>query len=143
MTEMMWRRSRLLRRTEGVEINMAPLIDMVFILLIFFLVTTSFVKEAGIDVQRPTAATAQPKEKGNIMVAVTSQGRIFIENRQVDIRSVRPLMERFRAENPEASVVILADERSQTGLVIQVLDQCRLAGIKEVSIAATKPQEGR
>jgi len=135
------RRASFLKRGEGVEINMAPLIDMVFILLIFFLVTTSFVKEAGVDVERPVAATAQPK-KGNIIVAVTHEGQIFIENREVDIRSVRALMERFRAENPEASVVILADRRSQTGLVIQVLDQCRLAGIKEVSIAAARPQEG-
>ena len=138
---MVRRRASFLKKEEGIEINMAPLIDMVFILLIFFLVTTSFVKEAGVGVERPVAATARPK-KGNITVVITRKGQVFISNREVDVRSVRALMERFRAENPEASVVILADRRSQTGLVIQVLDQCRLAGIKKVSIAARRP-EGR
>ncbi len=134
-------RRRRLRLGEGVEINMAPLIDMVFILLIFFLVTTSFVKEAGVEVERPTAATARPK-RGNVMVAVTAEGRIFIERREVDIRSIRPLMERYLAENPEVAVVVVADRRTPTGLLIQVLDQCRLAGVKDVSIAAMKPKGG-
>ncbi|HEX16168.1 MAG TPA: biopolymer transporter ExbD [Deltaproteobacteria bacterium] len=134
-------RRRRLRLGEGVEINMAPLIDMVFILLIFFLVTTSFVKEAGVEVERPTAATARPK-RGNVMVGVTAEGRIFIERREVDIRSIRPLMERYLAENPEVAVVVVADRRTPTGLLIQVLDQCRLAGVKDVSIAAMKPKGG-
>lgn len=134
-------RRRRLRLGEGVEINMAPLIDMVFILLIFFLVTTSFVKEAGVEVERPTAATARPK-RGNVMVAVTAEGRIFIERREVDMRSIRPLMERYLAENPEVAVVVVADRRTPTGLLIQVLDQCRLAGVKDVSIAAMKPKGG-
>ena len=120
------------------DINMAPLIDMVFLLLIFFMVTTSFVKETGIDVHRPTASTAQLKEKGNILIGVDAKGRVFLERKQIDIRSVRAHIERCLAENPESSIVIVADKASQTGVVIQVMDQCRLAGAKNISIAASK-----
>lgn len=123
-------------KTEG--INMAPLIDMVFILLIFFMVTTSFVKETGIDVQRPTASTAALKEKGNILIGVSADGLVFLDRKQIDIRSVRAHVERCVAENPEGAVVIVADKASHTGVVIQVMDQCRLAGATNVSIAALK-----
>ncbi|MBW2367595.1 MAG: biopolymer transporter ExbD [Deltaproteobacteria bacterium] len=122
------------------ELNMAPLIDMIFILLIFFLVTTSFVKEAGVDVQRPIASSAKSKEKTNLIVAVTHEGSIYAEGRMIDVRSVRAYMERFVAENPKGSVVIAADKDSRTGIVIQVLDSCRLAGVKNVSVAARKTQ---
>ena len=117
---------------------MAPLIDMVFILLIFFMVTTSFVKETGIDVQRPTASTAALKEKGNILIGVSADGLVFLDRKQIDIRSVRAHVERCVAENPEGAVVIVADKASHTGVVIQVMDQCRLAGATNVSIAALK-----
>ncbi|RLB10250.1 MAG: biopolymer transporter ExbD [Deltaproteobacteria bacterium] len=121
------------------DINIAPLIDLVFLLLIFFLVTTSFVKETGIDVNRPTASTAMPKEKGNILIGVDSDGRVFLEGRQIDIRSVQAHIERCLAENPEGSIVIVADKNSHTGIVIRVMDQCRLAGAKNISIAAARP----
>lgn len=121
------------------EINMAPLIDMVFILLIFFIVTTSFVKETGIDVHRPTAATAELKDKGNILLGVAEDGRVFFEKKAIDLRSVRAHIERSLAENPEGAVVIVADEKSDTGVVVRVMDQCRLAGARRVSIAAAKP----
>jgi len=88
---------------DKVDINMGPLVDMVFLLLIFFVVTTSFVKEAGIDVSRSTAATAEVKERGSIMVGVTAQGEIYFEGKQVDMRSVRGLVERALAEDPEAA----------------------------------------
>ena len=128
-----------LRKSGGkADINMAPLIDLVFLLLIFFMVTTSFVKETGIDVQRPTASTAVLKEKGNILVGVDPKGRVFLERKQIDIRSVRAHIERCLAENPEGSVVIVADKASKTGVLIRVMDQCRLAGAKNVSIAAAK-----
>ena len=123
-------------KTEGV--NMAPLIDMVFILLIFFMVTTSFVKETGIDVQRPTASTAVLKEKGNILIGVNANGHVFLERKQIDVRSVRAHIERCLAENPEGAIVIVADKSSHTGVVIRVMDQCRLAGARNVSIAALK-----
>ena len=130
---------RSLRRSSKTEgINMAPLIDLVFLLLIFFMVTTSFVKETGIDVQRPTASTAVLKEKGNILIGVDPKGRVFLEKKQIDIRSVRAHIERCLAENPEGAVVIVADKASRTGVVIQVIDQCRLAGARNVSMAASK-----
>jgi biopolymer transport protein ExbD len=120
------------------EINMAPLIDLVFLLLIFFLVTTSFVKETGIDVQRPRASTATLKEAGNILVGISADGRVFLDSKQIDVRSVRAHIERCLAENPEGAVVIVADKQSITDMVIRVMDQCRLAGARNVSIAASR-----
>jgi biopolymer transport protein ExbD len=128
------------RRSEVTELNMASLIDMIFILLIFFLVTTSFVKEAGVEVQRPIASSAESKEKTNMVLVVTHEGTIYAEGRTIDIRSVRAYMERFLAETPKGSVVIAADKDSRTGTVIQVLDACRLAGVKNVSVAARRPE---
>lgn len=128
------------RRSGATELNMASLIDMIFILLIFFLVTTSFVKEAGVEVQRPIASSAASKEKTNMVLAVTHEGTIYAEGRTIDIRSVRAYMERFLAETPKGSVVIAADKDSRTGTVIQVLDACRLAGVKNVSVAARRPK---
>jgi len=125
----------------GVEINMAPLIDMVFLLLIFFAVTTSFVKEAGIDVQRASAATAEVRERGSILIGVSPDGDVFMEGKKVDVRSVRGLVERALAEDPQSGVVVVADKRSMTGAVVKVMDQCRLAGAKNVSLAA-KREEG-
>jgi len=123
---------------ESVELNMAPLIDMVFLLLIFFAVTTSFVKEAGIDVQRASAATAEVKERGGIMIGVSNDGEVYMNGRKVDIRSVRGLIERALAEDPGSGVVVVADKRSMTGAVVQVMDQCRLAGVENVSLAANR-----
>ncbi|MEL7448892.1 MAG: biopolymer transporter ExbD [Pseudomonadota bacterium] len=117
--------------------NITPLIDMVFILLIFFAVNASFIKEAGVNIERPSARTAQTQEQANIMIAVTENGEVWIDRQRVDPRSVRGHVERLHAENPEGSVVILADDDSQTGLVIEVLDQSRLAGVDNVAVAAT------
>ena len=135
-------RQSLRRSGRGVEINMSPLIDMVFLLLIFFVVTTSFVKETGIDVERPTAATAELKEKANVLIGVTREGRVFLDRKPIDVRSVRAHMSRVLSENPESSVVVVADRGSQTGTVIQVMDQCRLAGVKNVSLAAARAAAG-
>ena len=121
---------------EEQEINITPMLDVVFIMLIFFIVTASFVKEAGIDVNRPDAATAERKERGNILVAITESGQIWINKRQIDPRAVRANIERMHAENPQGSVVIQADENSKNGLLVQVMDAAPLAGVYEVSIAA-------
>ena len=130
-------------KRQAAELNMAPLIDMVFILLIFFLVTTSFVKESGVDINRPTAATAVSKEKANIMIGITKDNRVFMEKREIDIRAVRANVSRALAENPEGNVVIVADRESSTGVVISALDGCKLAGANNVSIAASTPSENR
>ena len=126
----------------NVDINMGPLVDMVFLLLIFFVVTTSFVKESGIDVSRSTAASAEIKERGTIMVGVSPEGEVYFDGKKVDVRSVRGLVERALAEDPEGGVVIVADRASETGAVVGVMDQCRLAGAKNVSLAAKQESEG-
>jgi len=127
-------------RVKAVELNIAPLIDMVFILLIFFLVTTSFVKETGVDINRPTASTAVSKEKAGIMVGITAEGRIYMAKREIDIRAVRANIERSLAESPESQVIVVADRESKTGTVIKVMDGCKLAGAVNVSLAAGLPE---
>ncbi len=134
-------RFRGYRRGRSAEINMAPLIDMIFILLIFFLVTTSFVKESGVEVQRPTAQSATPAKKVNLMVEVTQDGQVYIEGKPIDIRAVQSRMKRFMVESPGGSVLVVADKSSQTGTVIQVLDQSRMAGVEKISVAARKPEQ--
>jgi biopolymer transport protein ExbD len=129
-------RRRRTRTMEETEVNVTPMLDVVFIMLIFFIVTASFVKEAGIDVNRPDAATAERKERGNILVAIAENGQIWINKRQVDPRAIRANIERMHAENPQGSVVIQADRNSKSGLIVQVMDASRLAGVYEVSIAA-------
>jgi biopolymer transport protein ExbD len=126
------------RKSEGVELNMSPLIDMIFILLIFFLVTTTFVKESGVEVNRPIAASSEAKEETNLVIGVTQEGAVWIEGSQIDMRSVRSRMERFKHENPDGNVVITADKDSFFGDAIEVLDQVRLANIRNVVVAATK-----
>jgi biopolymer transport protein ExbD len=124
------------QQEEESEINITPMLDVVFIMLIFFIVTATFVKEAGIDVNRPDAATAVKQEKANILIAIGPNNDIWIDRRQIDIRSVRPNIERLHAENPQGSVVIQADKDSKTDTLIQVMDASRQAGVYNVSIAA-------
>ena len=126
------------RRTpgSGAEIDLTPMLDMTFIMLIFFIVTASFVKETGIEVSKPGAATATRQEKGNILIAIRESGEIYMDKQRVDIRAVRANVERMRAENPEASVVIIADRGSKNGVFVEVMDQAKLAGAKDISIAA-------
>lgn len=119
------------------EIDMTPLIDMVFILLIFFIVATSFVRESGIEVDRPQAASATSKENISMLIGVTSAGRIYIEGHEIDIQNIKGRMDSFLAEVPGGSVVIAADKSCPTGITIKVLDYCRLAGVKNLSVAAT------
>jgi biopolymer transport protein ExbD len=120
---------------EAPEINMTPLIDMNFIILLFYIVTASFTKEAGIEVNRPNAKTAISQERANIMIAVTRDGEVWIDRTKVDPRVVRSHVARLHAEHPEGSVVVVADEESRTGLVVQVVDQARLAGVSNVAVA--------
>ncbi len=126
----------LQEQEEKEEIDMTPMLDVVFILLIFFIVTASFVKEAGIDVNRPEAATAVKKERANILVAISDKGDIWINKRKVDIRTVQANIERLKAENPQGTVVIQADKKATTDTLIKVMDSARAAGVYDVSIAA-------
>jgi len=115
---------------------MTPMLDVVFIMLIFFIVTASFVKEAGIDVNRPEAATAVKKDRANILIAISDKGEIWINKRRIDERAVQANIERLHAENPQGTVVIQADKKSTTETLIKVMDASRAAGVFDVSIAA-------
>lgn len=117
------------------EIDLTPMLDVVFIMLIFFIVTASFVKEAGIEVNRPEASTSNPKENVNILVAVSANNEIWIDQRRVDERSVRSIIERMHAENPKGAVVVQADAKSTTDTVTAVIDAARAVGIVDVSLA--------
>jgi biopolymer transport protein ExbD len=124
------------RDADESEVNLTPMLDVVFIMLIFFIVTASFVKEAGIDVTRPPAATAERKERGNILIAITENDQIWMDRRQVDPRALRANIERLHAENPQGSVIIQADVNSKNGLLVQVMDAARLANVPNVALAA-------
>ncbi len=117
-------------------VDITPMLDVVFIMLIFFIVTATFVKESGIDVNRPQAATAVVKEKANILIAIDAHNKIWVNRREVDIRSVRPNIERLKAENPKGTVVIQADKDSRNEILVQVMDASRLAGVYDIALAA-------
>lgn len=128
------------RHDEGGEtgIDLAPMLDFVLNLLIFFIITAVFVKEVGLTVSRPNAATAEKKEAGNIIIAISPDGQISVGNRVVDIRAVRANIERLHALKPEDAVVVIADKRAPTGVLVQVIDQARQGGVENVSIAASR-----
>ncbi|MAJ80971.1 MAG: biopolymer transporter ExbD [Porticoccaceae bacterium] len=125
-------------QVEESQIDLTPMLDVVFIMLIFFIVTSTFVKESGVDVSRPNADTAVVTESNSIQIGITSSNQIFMDKRQVDKRAVRANVERGLAENPGAAVVIVADADSKTETLIEVMDQSRLAGAVSVSVAADK-----
>jgi len=127
------------KENDDAEIDMTPMLDIVFIMLIFFIVTSSFLKEAGIEINRPDASTSVKADKANIMIAVTEKNEVWMEKRRVDIRAVRANVERLRAENPEGSVVIQADVDSKSGVVMEVVDAVRKANVTDY-IVATKEQ---
>jgi biopolymer transport protein ExbD len=122
---------------EETGIDLAPMLDFVFNLLIFFLITTSFVREAGVTVVKPDALTARPEASGNILVALTSGGEVWMDRRQVDVREIRPTIERLHLERPEDTVIVIADKNAKTGLLAQVMDEIKLGGIKDVALGAT------
>ena len=125
--------------TEEAEINITPMLDIVFIMLIFFIVTTSFTKETGASIIKPVAEQAVALRNGTILIGVRPNDEIWMSKRQVELREVRQMVERAKAENPEGSVVIIADKGSKIGVVTQVMDQVRLAGVEGVSISADLP----
>jgi len=129
-------RRRQNRRKSESEVNLTPMLDVVFIMLIFFIVTASFVKESGIEISRPGASTAVRKEKGNILIAISANDQIWMNRRQVDPRALRANIERAHAENPQGAVVIQADKAAKTGFLVQVMDAARQAGVKDISLAA-------
>ncbi len=117
-------------------IDLAPMLDFTINLLIFFIITTSFIKEAGITVFKPEALTAENRASGNLLIAIRSNGEIWMDRHRIDLRDVRTQMERLHIERPDDTVVIIADRASNAGDVAKVMDEVRLAGITEISIAA-------
>ncbi|NNE61002.1 MAG: biopolymer transporter ExbD [Woeseia sp.] len=119
-------------------IDLTPMLDVVFIMLIFFIVTASFIKEAGIDVNRPDAPTSERVEDANILIAISPNDEIWIDRRMIDPRAVRANIERLHAENPKGSVVIQADKKSTNEMLVVVMDAARQAGVYNVSIAGNR-----
>ena len=129
-------RRRRAKAEEDMGIDMTPMLDIVFIMLIFFIVTATFVKESGIDVTRPDAETAVKKSRVGILIAINENNEVWINRRQIDLAAVRANVERLHAENPQGGAVIQADQKAETGILVEIMDQVRLAGVGSISIAA-------
>ncbi len=128
------------QQDEDAEINMTPMLDIVFIMLIFFIVTAAFVKEAGIQVTKPEAAMSIQKPRTSIIIGISESGEIWINHKKVDLKSVRPVLERLISENPRGTVIIQADAEAKAGLALDVLDAARAAKAADVAISTRKPQ---
>ena len=127
--------------SEEAEINITPMLDIVFIMLIFFIVTTSFTRETGASIIKPEAEQAEALQNGTILIGIRPNDDIWMASRQIELREIRQMVERAKAENPEGSVVIVADKGSRIGTVTRVMDQVKLAGVEGVAISAEKPGE--
>jgi biopolymer transport protein ExbD len=120
-------------------IDLAPMLDFVLNLLIFFIITTSFIKEAGVAVVRPEAVTAEARERGNLHIAVRENGDIWMDRKQVPLRSLRTAIERLHIERPDDTVVIIGDKMAPAGVVAQVMDEVKKGGIKDIALSAALP----
>lgn len=125
--------------TEDAEINITPMLDIVFIMLIFFIVTTSFTKETGAAIVKPIAEQAVALRNGTILIGVKSNDDIWMNKRLIELREVRSMVESAKSENPKGSVVIVADKSSRIGMVTQVMDQVKMAGVQGIAISAENP----
>ena len=121
---------------EESEINLTPMLDVVFIMLIFFIVTATFIKEAGIQVERPDSTTAETKDQAAILIAISATDEIWIDREERDPRAVRGVIERMHAENPKGTIVIQADEGSTHETLVVVLEAAKAAGVEDVAIAS-------
>ena len=126
--------------TAQAEIQMTPLIDMVFILLIFFVVTTSFVSETGLDIQRPQSSSSETLPRENIPVAISADGRITVDGQRVGLFSIRPFLEKRLRMQPGLAVVLVADKAVSVDRVVRVMDEIRAAGVGEVALATAARQ---
>lgn len=143
----MRKRSLITRRngsnpTSVDELNLTPLIDMVFILLIFFLVTTSFIRESSVTIQRPKAETANPQQNAEVIITISADEQIWLNNVSVDIRLLRARLNEMGLSSATHAAVILADAQTSTGLLVKVMDQVRLAGFENISVAASSDPNG-
>jgi len=118
------------------EINITPMLDIVFIMLIFFIVTTTFVRETGVTVDKPEALTAEPRPQGNVLIGIDSENGIWMNGSEIELGDVRTLVQRARAENPEGSVILISDKGARTGMLVDVMDQVQAAGVSRMAISA-------
>ncbi|HOK41299.1 MAG TPA: biopolymer transporter ExbD [bacterium] len=123
------------------QINIAPLIDMVFILLIFFILTSTFTKETGIEINKPVAKSVKKLTKENIFITVNKNGAVYYNNKQIDIYSIRSIIKRAIKNSPNTDVLIISDKDTKTGLIVSIIDQCKIAGAKNIFISANKNEE--
>jgi biopolymer transport protein ExbD len=121
---------------EDHAIDLAPMLDFVINLLIFFIITTSFIKESGITVVKPEASTAEHRESGNILISIRENGEIWMDRRRVDMREVRTIIEKLHIERPDDTAVIVADKSSRASVLARLMDEVRAGGMLEVSVAA-------
>ena len=126
---------RTTRQEEEKVADLTPMLDVVFIMLIFFIVTATFIKETGVEVNRPDTKTAELKQTVSLLVGVAPDSAIWIDKKKVDIRNVRPIMERLHAENPKGGLVIQADGKSKVDKVLVIMEAARNIGITQVAIA--------
>ena len=125
-------------KQEDAQIDMTSMLDIVFIMLIFFIVTSSFVRESGVEVNRPQASNVVSQKDAGIFVAITSANDIFIDKRLIDVERVQATLEHLLLEKPEASLVIQADEKAYNGTVVKVMDAAKGAGVVNIALAAEK-----
>ncbi|WP_148254716.1 ExbD/TolR family protein [Aidingimonas lacisalsi] len=131
------RRRRLNQQAEDAgEVNLTPMLDVVFIMLIFFIVTTSFVKESGIEIERPESSEASPRPDAQVMVAINANGAVWVDGEAVDMHRVGEKVAGLVSD--EGSVVVQADRQSTTGLLVEVMDHLRESGVDNVAVAATR-----
>ena len=124
------------------EINITPMLDIVFIMLIFFIVTTTFVRETGVEVEKPTAITSEPRPQGNVLIGIDSNDEIWMNGSQIELSDVRTLVSRARAENPEGSVILISDKGARTGTLVDIMDQVQAAGVSRMAISAEQAGGG-
>lgn len=140
MAKFRMRKHRAKHRSDHTGIDLAPMLDFVMNLLIFFIITAVFAKEFGMTASRPSSGGigAKTKEAGSMLITIDASGEIVVDDRAVDVRSVRANVERMHAEKPENGVMIVADPQAGTGIVVQVVDQVRLGGVQNVSFGVTR-----
>ncbi len=123
---------------EDLEVNMTPMLDIVFIMLIFFIVTAVFVKESGVDVLRPEAETTEQIKRVSILIGITEDGRVWIDKQELKLEDVRAVVEKLYQESPKGRVVIQADTQSQSGIVVAIMETLNSLGVEDVSIATQR-----
>lgn len=124
------------KKRQSVNVDIAPLMDMVFILLIFFIVTSTFTRETGVKVEKPQAKSASELNSKAILIAITREGTIHVNERQVELSALEEILKQSLIKNPARDVVLIADKNSVTGRMVKVMDACNLAGVQKISVAA-------